>query len=614
LSRRHVAIGLALALGPALALAQGAPESLLPPVFERQAGRTGQPQAPSAEATAPRIEPQPAVGNAQSPGQAGQQSAAGGKGLPSGLRIPTIAELETLSPDELGELLGLKPKADIPASRRRALRQVGLIASYEGGFPANAIASQDAGLIRAVLAGNNGMMVSRWGHILVRRALASRLDAPRGMNPADFAALRAALLARMGEVEAARAIVQDVDTGSYSPALVDAAVDAYVASADFTGLCPVFSIHGSLRQDAQWDALKAICAAFQGDGSAAFAKLDSMQAKSSLPKIDLLLAQKYAGAAGRTRRAVKIEWDGVNGMTPLRYGLTIAVGLEPPSPLLDADRRRYDLVAASAPMLGLAARVSAAERAAGVGVLSNAALVDLYGQILGMDEADNAWVDRAERLQAAYAGDDDQARIAAMRALWDDGATQAQQYARQVLTARAAARIKPDPALADVSARLIASMLSAGLDRNALLWVPVCQTGSEGWALLALAAPHRPNPVSEDALVSFIDDDSSDGARKSAFLVAGLAGLGRLAPEIVKEYDGKLELGLGRQTRWTRLIDRAAQVGDPALVALLAGLGMQGSGWNRMTPRHLFHIVSALHGVGLTAEARMIASEAVARG
>ena len=73
-------------------------------------------------------------------------------------------------------------------------------------------------------------------------------------------------------------------------------------------------------------------------------------------------------------------------------------------------------------------------------------------------------------------------------------------------------------------------------------------------------------------------------------------------------------MNLGRQTRWSRLIDQAADVGNPALVAMLAGVGMQGSGWDKMTPRHLYHIVSALNRVGMEAEARMIAAEAVARG
>ena len=73
-------------------------------------------------------------------------------------------------------------------------------------------------------------------------------------------------------------------------------------------------------------------------------------------------------------------------------------------------------------------------------------------------------------------------------------------------------------------------------------------------------------------------------------------------------------IGVAGQQHNDRAIDAAAAVDNQALVVFLAGLGMQGTGWDRMTPRHLFHIVSALNKVGLSAEARMIAAEAVARG
>ena len=76
----------------------------------------------------------------------------------------------------------------------------------------------------------------------------------------------------------------------------------------------------------------------------------------------------------------------------------------------------------------------------------------------------------------------------------------------------------------------------------------------------------------------------------------------------------RLSTDLTGKTRWARMIDKAAQYNNQVLVVLLAGLGMQGDSWNRMTARHLYHIVSALHRVGLDAEARMIAAEAVARG
>ena len=156
-------------------------------------------------------------------------------------------------------------------------------------------------------------------------------------------------------------------------------------------------------------------------------------------------------------------------------------------------------------------------------------------------------------------------------------------------------------------------MLAAGLDRNAARWANLVEEGSLGWALIALSAP-RGEPVGQGAVESFIGDDGSEGSRKSAFLVAGLAGLGRLNEGDAATLAGDLDFDLARQTRWSRAIKRAADVGNPTLVVLLAGLGMQGTSWSQMTPLHLYHITSALTRVGLEAEARMIAAEAVARG
>jgi hypothetical protein len=180
-----------------------------------------------------------------------------------------------------------------------------------------------------------------------------------------------------------------------------------------------------------------------------------------------------------------------------------------------------------------------------------------------------------------------------------------------VLTAYSAARLPASSGLSADAGPLIAAMLAAGLDANALRWAGLVEEGSEGWALLAVADPRGTVPISSSAFEAFSGDDKSEGSRKSAFLLAGLAGLGRV--QNPQSLAGKLSIDLDRQTRWTRLIDQAAQVDNQALVCLLAGLGMQGETWDKMTPRYLYHIVSALNRVGLTAEARMIAAEAVAR-
>src|SRR3546814_11564812 len=80
---------------------------------------------------------------------------------------------------------------------------------------------------------------SRWLHIGLRRMLASGLDTPGGVNGADFAAERAWLLIRMGEPVVARSLIQDVDTGNYTPKLLQVAMQAALATGDPAGVCPL---------------------------------------------------------------------------------------------------------------------------------------------------------------------------------------------------------------------------------------------------------------------------------------------------------------------------------------------------------------------------------------
>ncbi|MGN6358664.1 MAG: hypothetical protein ACTHLU_14455 [Novosphingobium sp.] len=607
--RARLLIGAALALTSAWAIAQDAPESLLPPSFDRPAPPPKREPAvplPSSSQSSPRIATQPVI-------QATPDGTTESPSIAAGRPLPSLKELEAMSPEELDLLLGLKPKSDMPVGARRALKQNGLIDVAEGGLAAWSLAGQNPALVRAAITGNAGQMVSRWGHILLRRALVSRLDAPAGIGPADFVAMRAALLLRMGEGEAARALVQDVDSANYSPDLTQAALDSYLATADLTGICPVVGTQGPTRKDPQWQVLRSICSAFSGEGTSAMAQLDRQTYSGVLPRIDMLLAQKYAGAAGKARRAVTIDWADVKEMTPLRYALALGTGATPPEALLKDAGPQYAAITATAPMAALTARAAAADRAGQAGILSSAAMVDLYGQIFNADDITGEWADRASLLRDAYVAETPEARLAAIKQLWDGAGDPLQRYSRQVLTAYSAARLPASSNFSADAGPLIAAMLAAGLDANALRWASVVEQGSEGWALLALADPRDGIPVNASAIEDFHGNDASEKSRKSAFLLAGLAGLGRLQDAQTRDLSRKLEIDLAGQTRWTRLIDRAAEVDNQGMVCILAGLGMQGDSWQRMTPRYLYHIVSALHRVGLGAEARMIAAEAVAR-
>ncbi|MCT2400992.1 hypothetical protein [Novosphingobium mangrovi (ex Huang et al. 2023)] len=620
----YLLAGAALAVSSAWAVAQDAPESLLPKMFQEPAPtpsptrtaapRPAAPAGPAADAARPAAVATPVVQALPGEGAAADHAAGeGGEGGFSLKRVPTLEELAEMSPDEFADLLGSNVVFDMPPQARRSMERAGLLGESEGGLPADSLARQNARLIELALSENKGRLVSRWGHILLRRMLVSRLVPPEGMSPQDFLALRVALLLRMGETDAARAVLQDMDIADYTPAVGSVALGVYEKTADFTGLCPVMATQGSLQDGTEWNLAKAICEAFRGNSAVALSKLDREMARGKTPKVDLLLAQKYAGAAGKARRAVTIEWDNVSTMTPWRYGLAIGVGIEPPARLMDAAGPGYSYVTALAPMVGLERRAAAADRAGAAGVLSNAAMVDLYSQIYSDPGVTGDWQERAESLRDAYTLEDPQARFAAMKALWDSAGGPSERYAREVLTAAAAARMPAGEDLADDAPALIASMLSAGFDANAMRWAPVVPSGGQSWGLLALAAPGRTSPVETGSLDKFIDEDGSAGKRRAAFLVAGLAGLDRLGADEVERYSNDMSLGLVEGTRWTRAIDTAAQRGDSASVVLLAGFGMQGSNWSRMTPRYLFHIVSALRQVGFEGEARMIAAEAVAR-
>ncbi|WEK46830.1 MAG: hypothetical protein P0Y56_00650 [Candidatus Andeanibacterium colombiense] len=600
-------------------LALAAPESLLPPGFDKprptpQPGPRATAAAPvsraaPAPAPAPRLGPAPVV----QPLPATLDETAGSAGLPA--NFPSIAEIEKMSPDQIDDLLGLKPKFDIPAGARRALSRVGVLSMGEGGFPSRALAGQPALLIRAALAGTRHELVSRWGHILLRRTLVSRLDAPQGMDPVEFAALRAAVLNTIGEAYPARALVQDVDSSNYNAALTNAAFNAYIATGDITGMCPVAMLKGDIRKDGEWQMVRSICRSFSGDASEADRDLDRALYRGVAPRIDVLLAKRYAGAAKQGGQAVNVEWNGVSQLNHWRYSLSVALGVDVPKTLIASAGPWYERAGAVSPALPLADRAFAADRAGSDGIMSSASMVDLYSQIYADSDVEGDAATRAERLREAYVARTPGEQVQAMKDIWAGAdAVAGPNYGRLVLTAYAAARISPSSDLAADAPLLIASMLSAGLDRNAMRWARVVPEGSAGWGLLALAQPVREGEVDNGAVDSYVEQDSSSGQRKSQFLVAGLAGLGRLSLSSANSTEKSLGTGLGRESPWSRMITKAADANNPALVAMLAGLGMQGSSWDMMTPRQLYLIVRSLDRVGLSAEARMIAAEAVARG
>lgn len=574
---------------------QNAPESLLPPGFDQPA------QAPSRPQPAPTRAPSPSP----SPSTAAEMATPDPAALPAGddesfdMGEGNVSAAE-LPPIDLSQY-------DLPRAARHGLNRIGTFAWGNAPFPADAFGDVPGRTLMALLHRLDAPVASRWVSIALRRALMSPIDTPAGVNGADFAAERAWLLLRMGESVAARAVVGFVDAEDYTNALDQAVMQVALASSDPAAVCPVVDRAAARLQDRGWALAQAICAALGGKPSEAEQRLEAASRGSLQNNIDNLLAAKLVGMGADSRRAVTIDWIGVPRLTPWRFGLASAAGVDVPDNLFATAGPEVRYWQALSPAVSPVVRAPAAELAAAAGVFSTAGLVDLYAEIDQGSDVPDALQATARELRTAYNGGSPAERVQAMRALWDAAETRRTRYARLVLTAKAAAWI---PAGKDVVEpdRLIASMLSAGYDAAALQWRGVVAPGSEGWALLALADAGGP--------IGYADFERYVGAassRKAAMLLAGLAGLGRLTPTDARRGAEATQVQIGGVNRWTQAIDRAAAANQPGMVALLAATGMQSPRWDQVTPEALFHIVSAMRAAGMSNYARLIAVEAVTR-
>ncbi len=609
-------VSLALAGGIVLAalvpaIAQRSPQSILPPGF-------GEPEPP----------PTPAPNGAPRPADDRPARPSDGRDVPDQTIRPTetadtiqsdgvtqdIASAEGGSANSSDNAsVAAVPMEDLPPQARRSLDQVGLLPTEDGGFGAGAFGNADGRYLATLMSRAKAPVASRWMSILLRRALLSQTSIPANIDGADWVAHRAWLLVRMGEAENARALVQRIDADNFTPWLYEAAMQAALASADPSAMCGIADDAAALGPAPAWALARAMCAGLSGEGGTAsslVAQARSGRAGERRARgIDVLLAEKVVGAGTNTRRAITIQWDGVEKLTAWRFGLAAATGVPIPGSLFGTVGPQVQAWAARVPLTEPSARTVFADRAATLGVFSSAALVDLYGSIY--DAADPA--DRggtvANDLRQAYAGNAG-ARLAALRTLWKPSGDAYQSYARQLLTARAAATVSVDPAVgaADVDA-LVAAMMSAGLDIQAARWSSAAESGSLGWALLAVGAPKSGVAVSAGDVRGFGGDNKLHGQ----FFFAGLAGLGRLPQDELAGLAETLEVPIARQTSWTRALDRAVQARQPGTVALLCAVGMQTNGWAYVPPDHLYRIVNALRRVGFEPEARMIAAEALAR-
>lgn len=596
--------GAALALVAGVGVAgagwsQERPESILPPGFNET--QPAPPPTVDRGASRPAPVPPPAGAPTLDPfAENGEEE--------DGLSGNAIADEEAGTPPPLD------PAAiadyELPSYARRSIARVGIVSVAEGGLPANGFGSTSGRLLGTLMARLDAPLPSRWLSIALRRAIASQLDTPRDVAGGDFAAERAWLLLRMGEAQVARAMVQAVDNDKFTPKLREAALQSALATGDPALVCPVVDQALAGPHDRAWVLIDAICAALSGIAGQGSPQINAARKAGAARGIDLLLAEKAVGT-GTKRRAVTIEWDGVTQLTAWRYGLATATGTDIPDALFATVSPRVLSWRAQAGGVEAVVRAPAAELAAVQGVLSSTALIDLFGEVDEGDAAASEPAAVARDLRLAYSETDRAARVGAIRQIWGDAHGTRRDYARLILTSHAAAALPP--AADEDSDRLIAAMLSAGLDRRALRWRGVATRGGDGWAMLALADRFSGALLGAGEVRAYRGGTRGDAEAKRQMFVAALGGLGRLDPASLATLAAEYEIDVTLDNRWTRALDRAAARGEPATVALLSAVGMQTANWRGVSASALYRIIAAMHRVGLDGEARMIAVEALTR-
>ncbi|USU05833.1 hypothetical protein NF699_03820 [Sphingomonadaceae bacterium OTU29LAMAA1] len=584
------------AYGPAVG--QDRPESILPPGFGEPATQ------PTARATPGS--PRSGTGVA-APGTAPTETPTGFvQPLPVATPTPLASATPTPAPSVDPAVLA---QYEMPDFARRSLSSVGAAGPREGALAAAAFDGADGRFVEGLMRRIAAPVPSRWLSIVLRRTLVAQLDTPARVDGANFAAERAWLLLRMGEAVGARAVVQSVDNGNYTPKLYQVAMNAALAAGDPAGLCPIADAGLAATQERGWTLAQAMCAGLAAEPARAKALITAARRRKVATGIDLQLAQKVVGAGPGGGQAVTIEWAGVDRLSAWRFGLAAATGVTIPDDMLATAGPQARYWYALAPGIPLAERIASAEAAAAQGVLSAAALIDLYGAVDTANDMPGAASALANDLRSAYTAGDVNARLAAMRQVWGSG-DKTPPYARLILTSRAAARIPARLGVEDAR-YVVASMLTAGLDRSAARWRAAVEEGGDAWAMIALADPDAGGRLSYGELSSY--SGRGDAALKQRLFFAGLAGLGRLAPDDIERAAAALDVRIGAENSWTRAIDRAAADGQQGTVVLLAAIGMQTPGWRGVPPAMLYRIVGALRSVGLEGEARMVAAEALAR-
>lgn len=505
--------------------------------------------------------------------------------------------------------------------------EAGLIGPAEGGFDPDLWRGLDRAGIEDLLAIQPGALDSRVLRDLARRLYLSRANMPDAIAGArSLIVLRIDRLLALGDVEHAQRLLQMVPSRRQSPIEI-AEVETYFYADDRETACQ--RVRDAARQDKvlYWQRALAFCHAIAGDHARAALIVDLLREREGDGEATFGVLIDALASGDRSARIPNLAEP-----TGLMLSLLRAAKLKAPADAANARRPAALRALALAQENDADFRIAAAERALVLGAFTAAELIELHAAVTSnwplpsnpLVVAGQSWVPTQRAMLARVIASETrpEARAELLRSAFALGREKGGYEAVAAATIPALRALAPALDHMILARSAVRLLIAAGEVDRAREWIALfteargsAEHQARGIALWPYAAltSGGANGIDVAAAASWFAADGSTPTQRR--LVAGLL--------------DALEVGHG-EARLRSILDRA-RVGAPTAPSL-AAIALRGAarekrigevvalvlvllgepGLSKSDPTRIANAVAALYGVGLEADARALALDAIA--
>jgi len=467
---------------------------------------------------------------------------------------------------------------------------------------------------------------------LMRRLLLSAAAVPEGPSSrGGLVALRARLLAEMGDLAGVAALLDATPGRAANPALAEIEADARFLVNDNARACALASNEIREHDSAYWQKAFIFCQALAGQHSRASLGVDLLRELGEGDNAFFSLVEGLAGG-GST------DLERMPNPTPLHLAMARAAKMRLPPDVISSNRPGVLRAIAISPNAPVELRLEAAERAEAAGALSIDTLRQLYTSMSFSEEALANPLSKAE----AESGPFSRALLYRTALVQTVPTAQAEAVARAFELAREGGRyvatvrgflpvLRRLPASGELvwfAPEAVRALLVAEQHEDATAWLVLLreasiaspQTGDALAALMPIARLAGAPDAAEWDVAGLAEwwngMKGEDAARDRATLLYSLLdAVGDPVPEplwnVLLDGPERSAAAVSHPALW-RQLGNAAEDGRLGETVMLALLALGDGGPAAVEPLTLSHAVRSLHAVGLVAEARAIAVEAAA--